>query len=89
MSDNKAADTIPLAPELAARVHAIADRQGLTPSVALSRLLEQALAEDEREFQETIAALRASFADPHAVLLDDWRAQSQAWIAAHHRQEAA
>jgi predicted transcriptional regulator len=89
MSDTQSADTIPLAPELTARVRAIADRQGLPPEAALQRLLEHALAQDEREFQDTVAALRASLADTDApvVALEDWRTQSQAWIAAHRRQE--
>lgn len=89
MSDTQTADPIPLAPELASRVRAVADRHGLPAETALQRLVELALAEDEREFQETVAALRASLSDPNAdaLPLDDWRTQNAAWIAARRQSE--
>lgn len=76
-----------LAPELEARVRAVADHRGLAPEIALSRLLETALAQEEQEFQSTVAALRASIADFEAgrsISLEDWRAESRAWIAARN-----
>lgn len=91
MSDTQQAATIPLAPELTARVRVVAERQGLAPEEALSRLLERALADEERDFQETVAALRVSLTDGEvgALPLDEWRAQSLAWAAVHRAQEAA
>lgn len=90
-------EAITLAPDLEVRVRAIADRQGLAPETALSVLLESALSEDEtalsvlRKFQETVAALHVSMADDEAarsVSLEDWRVQSQSWIAAHRPADA-
>jgi predicted transcriptional regulator len=75
-----------LAPELEARVRAVADRSGLPPEAALSRLLEAALTDEEQQFQETVAALRASmhdFAAGRSVSLEEWRAESRAWVDAH------
>lgn len=77
--------TITLAPDMEARVRAVADRQGLAPEAVLGRLLESALAEEERQLQEIAAAIQTSMADFEAgrsVSLEDWRAESKAWIAA-------
>jgi hypothetical protein len=55
----------------------------LHPEAVISRLLENALAEEERELQETAEAIRASMADFEAgrsVSLEDWRAQSAAFV---------
>ncbi len=85
------APDITLAPDLEARLRAIADRDGLAPEAALTRLLEDALADREQEFQETIAALRASQADFDAgrsLSLEEWRADSRAWAAAHRPSPA-
>jgi hypothetical protein len=74
-----------LAPELEARVQVVADQRSLRLETALSELLEAALAPEEQEFQEIVAALRASLAGfpaMRAVSMEEWREDSQAWITA-------
>ena len=77
-----------LASELEARVRAVAYRSGLPPEAALSHLLEIALADEEQQFQETVAALQASmddFSAGRSVSLEEWRADSRSWMDVHRQ----